>query len=145
MAPNVTTTEVALRQPQGPARRTTALDAAGGRRRFFLNLENITGQGAPTNYSVYLNVPPGEDPTQHADLFVGSMPTFGVAEASSAQHPHGGSGLTHVLDITAVVNRLIAQGAWNAGNVRVSFLERKPLKAGAQVQVGRVSVYYQPG
>lgn len=145
MVPNVTTTEVALRPPRGPARLTSALDASGSRRRIFLNLENITGHGAPTNYSVYLNVPPGEDPAQHADLFVGSMPTFGVAEASSTQHPHGGSGLTHVLEITAVVNRLAAQGAWDAGKVRVSFLERKPLKAGAQVQVGRVSVYYRPG
>jgi len=143
MRPEITTVEVPLRAPSGPARIADALDVTRPARRVFLNLENITGQGDPTNYSVYLNIPPGQSPAQHEELFVGSMPTFGVTEASNIQHPHGGSGLTHVLDITAVVDRLAAQGDWDAGKVRVSFLPRKPLKPGAQVQVGRVSVYYR--
>src|SRR6185312_6376536 len=54
----------AVKQPTGPAR-TLSADAP---RRMYLNVENITGPHHHTSYSVYLNLPPGEDAGKHPEL-----------------------------------------------------------------------------
>jgi tyrosinase len=111
-------------------------------RRVFLNIENITGRGPPGTYSVYVNVPEGGKPEDHPESFAGTLPLFGMAEASQADSAHGGSGLTHVLEITAIVDRLRAEGGWREDNLKVAFVPLRPVPQGADIKIGRVSVYY---
>jgi tyrosinase len=143
------TAHLAVREPTGPAQATAA--AGGPAPRVYLNVENITGAGGPTSYAVYLNVPPGEDPEQHPDLYAGLLPMFGVREASRVDRNHPGSGLHYSLDVTNVVRTLQAQNAWDPNDLRVTFIPDdepvatdRPLAAAAvaPIQVGRVSLYY---
>ena len=66
---------------------------AGAAPAIFLNVENVTGTHASTNYDVYLNLPDGADPADHDERRVGTLPTFGIERASSAEDAHGGGGL----------------------------------------------------
>jgi tyrosinase len=139
-------TSVPVTAPSGPARSRGATAAPS---RVYLNIENITGDGEPTSYAVYLNLPPGADPADHRDLFAGILPMFGVAEASRADG-HPGSGLQYSLEVSAVVRTLEARNDWDPATVRVTFVPRRrslPSEASRSaaaadpIQVGRVSVY----
>jgi tyrosinase len=133
-------TEIALSNPSGPG-----LESTEGPPAVYLNLENITGSGKPVKYSVYLNVPDGDEPSDHPELLAGILPMFGLEETSRRDTEHAGSGLHYTLDITPVVRRLQQRDAWNPETVRVAFVPRRrgpELEAPAQpIQVGRVSVY----
>ena len=135
------TAAVALSEPQGPAK---AALAAGEQPRVLLNLENVTGQGNFSSFAVYLNVPLAaakvdDDPS----LLAGTMPMFGVREASQPGATHAGDGVTYVLDITDVVNQLKQSGNWDPTNLRVTFAPISPGDTGASVRVGRVGLFYQ--
>jgi tyrosinase len=133
-----TTQTLAVKAPTGPA----VLSAgASGPRRIYLNLENVTGTGAPGGYGVYLNVPQGADPQQHPDRFAGILPMFGVAEASRLDSEHGGAGLHYVLNVSNLVNRLSAEPGWNPQALSVVFVYRGN-DGPANAQVGRISLYY---
>lgn len=147
LAERPTSTRLAVKPPTGPA-----LEAAeaGAPRRIYLNFENITGATQPTSYAVYLNLPEDADPEQHRDRLVGVLPMFGVAEASSADQGHPGSGLHYSLEAGAVIRRLEEAGEWDPADLRVTFVPRRrsvapegALEAAPQpIQVGQVSVYY---
>jgi tyrosinase len=134
------TADVALSQPQGPA---AAALAAGEQPRILLNLENVTGQGNFSSFAVYLNVPAAASADDDPNLFAGTLPMFGVREATQSSAALGGSGVTYVLDITDVVNHLKQANNWDPDNLRVTF---QPIAQGdpdASVDVGRVSLYYE--
>jgi hypothetical protein len=139
-----TVTELSMAQPSGPMLETLA----GAAPEVYLNVENITGSGKPASYAVYLNVPEGDEPEQHPELFAGILPMFGLDEASQADADHAGSGLHYTLDITPVVRRLEERQSWDPQTVRVSFVPRRsarePIREtpGRTIQVGRVSVLY---
>jgi tyrosinase len=145
LASGPVTEHVSITAPTGPALTSLTAMAEPGApaKRAYLNLEHITASGRPPSYGVYLNLPAGDaDPQGHEELFAGTLPMFGVAEASLATDEHGGGGLTYVLDVTDLVERLKARGAWDPAKMHVTFA---PLKAGADsggVKVGRVSLYY---
>lgn len=132
-----------------PAFAAEAEDAAPSR--IYLRLENVTGEGKPNVYEVYVNVPDGDDPRDHKDLFAGLMPMFGVAESSRQTEHHAGDGLHYSLDITDLANRLKERKAWDPAHLEVTFVpppqrapKRQALAAStstSRFQVGRVSVY----
>lgn len=123
------------------ARKRGLVAAAPGEGRVFLNIENITGSGPPGSYKVYVNVPEGEDPADHAELFAGTLPLFGIGEQTSEDGTHGGSGLTLVLEITDLVKRLQKEGRWNESDLDVDFVPLRPAPEGSDVKIGRISVY----
>ena len=93
---------------------------------------------------MYLNVPEGEKPEDHPELYAGAISMFGVAEASIATTEHSGSGAHYSLEVTDVIAALKARGGWNSSNIRVTFV---PTDAEAEsnphnFRVGRVSLYY---
>ena len=61
----------------------------------YLSLENITGTGMPGDYKVYLEMPGAGEP-----VLAGILTTFGLDRASDPDREHGGSGLSHVFEIT---------------------------------------------
>jgi tyrosinase len=138
-----------------PARRRRAApDAAepAGGERAYLRVEGITGAEAAPLYSVYVNVPEGEDPADHPELRAGSVSTFGLEESSRTDDNHDGGGLTATFDITALRDRLAADGLWDEEHVDVSFSTHSPtapggterrerdLQAGSDVRARRVAI-----
>jgi tyrosinase len=107
----------------------------------FLQLENITASGAANSYDVYVNVPEGEDPTEHSERFAGRLDLFGVAEASRASAQHPGSGLTYTLDISGIYDQLSAAPDWDPENIDLSIVPVRKWE-GATVTVGRVSLFF---
>jgi tyrosinase len=135
---------VSLREPAGPVAKGLAQDAREPR--VHLGIEHVTGTDlvAPT-YLVHVNLPSGADPDERDDLLAGSLPMFGVREASAAGSEHGRGGLSFTFDITGVVARLRQQGAWDPQRVEVTFTPvwGSEDAEGGNVSVGRISVYYE--
>lgn len=111
--------------------------------RIFLNLENVRGLNDATAFSVYINVPEGEDPALHSDHMAGSIALFGVRKATLADDEHAGDGLTFVLEITNVIDALHLAGALNTNQLNVRLVPLNPVPVAAQVSIGRISVFRQ--
>jgi hypothetical protein len=116
----------------------------GGGGALFLNFEDMVAPGRTRPQSVYLNLPPGADPKDHPDLLVDVLPTFGLAEASRAEEPHLGRGISYTIDATEVIKRLQGRNAWDPNDVRITLVSREGglPEAGPPppIQVGRISV-----
>jgi hypothetical protein len=103
-----------------------------------LHVEGMTSENEQSPmYDVYLNVPPGEDPAKHGELFAEVVTTFGLWESSRER----GSGQSHTLDVTKVYRRLSAAG-WDGKKLRVTFVARK-WDGVPKVRVERVRVTFK--
>src|ERR1700733_11591830 len=111
--------------------------------RIFLNLENVRGLNDATVFSVYINVPEGEDPAKHPDHLAGSVALFGVSKATMANEEHAGNGLTFVLEISHVIDTLHLAGALKQNQLHVRLVALNPIPEAAKVSIGRVSVFRQ--
>ena len=139
------TRSLTLQPPSGPALRGAVRPAAG---KTYLKIENVKSEKSHVTYEVYVNLPEGADPAEYKEHYAGSMPLFGVMQASRTTERHAANGLGFSLDITQLVNRLKEKNAWDDGNIRVTFVPRRTGgTAGAAVpghdpiQVGRISLY----
>jgi tyrosinase len=136
-----TTTRVTF---QEPARQAVLARVAGKRPvNAYLNLENVTGSALHGSYQVYIDVPSsGTQP-----LLAGIMSTFGVRKASQKDGPHGGSGITTVLEITPLIQKLHHERGWDGHHLDVTLVPevppgRKEVMPPSDLKIGRVSVYY---
>ncbi len=114
----------------------------------YLNLENVTGSGLHGTYQVYIDAPPtAEAPAAQAPMLAGVMSTFGVRKASQKDGPHGGSGITTVLEITPLIHKLRHERGWDGHHLDVTLVPevppgRKEVMPPSDLKIGRVSVYY---
>lgn len=123
------------------ATEASGLESVGGEpARMFLHLENLTCDRSGPAYDVFLGLKQGDDPTKNDDRFVARISTFGVPEASRRDERHAGSGVSFAFDITEIVDKLKADGAWDPAAVEVWFAPADG-SAGAKVKVGRISFY----
>ena len=140
-------------QTSGLARMTEGVLAPSVK--VYLRLEGVRGTGVPADYDVLIDLDgDGVEP-----ISVGTLTTFGIANASDRDADHGGQGLTQVFDITASAERLnLTDGA--ATELNVSFhrvaqapvleaatplfegLEVLPLEE-STIEVGRIGVYFE--
>ena len=133
--------DLPVQEPTGPAALEPEELANWAPPRVFLNLERMIGElGAPP-FSVYLNLPPGENSESHPELLAGDLPMFGLREASISDERHTPNGLYTQLDITGVYSRLALMDNWNPRNLRVTFVPKYPGKL-PPVKVGRMSLYF---
>jgi tyrosinase len=123
--------------------RTAAPGAARAPDRVFLNLENVRGLSDATVFTIYIDVPPGEDPAKHPELKAGTIALFGVRKATLTDNRQAGDGLTFVLEITDLIDRLHLAGALNASQLQLLLVPRNPVPEAAQVSIGRVSIFRQ--
>jgi tyrosinase len=129
---------VAFNQPARQA--ATARLRAARPVRAFLNLENITGTGQHGNYEVYVDAP---NATPREPLFAGYLSTFGVRKASRADSAHGGSGVTTVLEITPLIDRLHRERNWDGAHLDVRFVPVPGTATSVEgLKIGRISIYY---
>jgi tyrosinase len=129
------TVDVAMAEPTDLGFATGEGEPAGDGR-VFLRVEGVTGTAAAPVYEIYLNVPAGEQPTDHPELRAGYFSTFGLAEASQQDDLEDGGGLTTTYDVTSVRDALAEQGRWDPAKLQVSFSPVTP-KVAATEEVGQ--------
>lgn len=98
--------------------------------RFYLRLEHVRGMRDAYKLAVYVN---GHD--------AGSVALFGLRRATLADGAHGGQGLDFELDITDIVDRIYIDGELDAESLDVRVRPDKAVQEGADITIGRVSVY----
>lgn len=111
--------------------------------RIFLNVENIRAAHDAIILDVYINLPNGANPADHPQLYAGNISLFGVSNASRSDQPHGGKGLTKVLEITDIIDALYLSQGLDVSNLKVDFFSRNALTPQDKVTVERVSLYRQ--
>jgi tyrosinase len=134
------TTSVPLFPVSGPL---LALGAVGTPfNQAYLHVENVRGKGQPGSFDVYLNVPDGAGEEDAERFYIGTVPTFGLEHASVSSSRHPGNGLRFTFNVTDAVNLLKTENKWDPAILKVTFRPTKALPADAEVQVGRVSLYF---
>jgi len=111
--------------------------------RVFLNLENIRGNNDAATFDVYVSLPGEGKAPALPDECVGSVSLFGVRKASSPDSQHGGKGVSHVLEITDLFDKLTASGVPDLTQLKVRFVPVTDVQPEDNITVGRVSVYRQ--
>jgi len=137
IGPGVTQISLPMHPPTGPALLRDLKE-----RVVTLQFENVTSDKAAPNFKVYLNVPPGDDPERHPELFAETLATFGLVESSDPLGEHGGAGKTFKLGVTALFGLLTAKKDWDSQNLRVTFVPGYWDAPVPRVKIGRVSLYF---
>ncbi len=109
--------------------------------RVYLNLENVRGTHDATALSVFINLPQGSNPADHPDLLAGTVGLFGLRRATNADGKHIGGGLSFLLDISPIIDRLHLDNALNTNTVRVEIVPNRAVPDNSEITVGRVSIY----
>ena len=100
--------------------------------RVYLRLENVRGEIDATKLYVSIN-----------QQQVGHVALFGLRRASSVDGPHGGEGLTFVLDITDAVDNLFLGNALDTDSLDVRIEPNHQVPDDEELTVGRISIYRQ--
>lgn len=143
------TATVQMQAPSGPAAEE---DESIQPERIFINIENVKGI-EPVPHLVYVNLPEGAAVSEYPHLLAGTLPMFGLPEASGEDPAHPGSGLNYALDITRLVERL--GDDWSPDELRITLVPKDiqgtnvGVIAGADeeeealppIQIGRISIY----
>jgi len=111
--------------------------------RAFLNLENVRSRSDAVLFQVYVGLPDGADPAQNPQHLAGTVSLFGTTLASQADGPHAGNGITQVLEITNIVDRLHLDGAFDASQIEVELVPVGSIPKAAAVEIGNISLYRQ--
>jgi tyrosinase len=107
--------------------------------RVFINLENIRGENGSAVFDVYLGSKTSSANTPGAH--VGSFSLFGLEEASNANGPHGGRGLTKVLEATKAFDAMHLSKELGVGSLEVRIVPRSDVRDEDAITVGQVSLY----
>ncbi len=111
--------------------------------RVFLNLENVRGTSDAAAFRVYVGVPADQNPADHPELLAGSIAPFGLRKASASDEEHSGQGLTFVLEITDIVDRLHLSNSFDVDHLPVRIVPVHPIADEAPITVGRISIFRQ--
>ncbi|WP_405421940.1 tyrosinase family protein [Streptomyces erythrochromogenes] len=125
------------RRTTRPLGEALGVDEPEADRHVYLNVEDIEGDANPDRvYGIYVNLPEGASRAQAEGHRVGNLSFFGIERAQDPrgdEHPHG---LRVSVEITPLVRRLQAEGAWDEARLSVTF---RPLGAVAAAAAGRAA------
>ena len=113
--------------------------------RIFLNLENIRGANDALVLYVYVALDDSADMEHDPELCVGSVSLFGVSDASLVDEHHGGNGISAVLEITDVYDRLGGEAGLDSDHLKVRIAARNQITPADDISIGRISLYRQQG
>ena len=108
--------------------------------RIFLNLENIRGANDAQVLYVYVRSDGAPDAEETC---VGAISLFGITEASRVEEHHGGNGLSAVLEISDVYDRLGGGRGLDASRLKVRIASRDRSTRNDDIRIGRISLYRQ--
>lgn len=101
--------------------------------RVFLNIENVRGLHDATALQVFVK-----------DELVDTIALFGARKATTGGGGHGeGGGLTFVLDISEIVDKLHLSNALDVNALDVRIVPVNPVPEAANVSIGRIRVFRQ--
>jgi len=100
--------------------------------RVYLRLEDVRGDIDATKLYVSVN-----------QQQVGHVSLFGLRRASTMDGPHGGGGLTFVLDITNVIDSLFLNNTLDTDSLDVRIEPNHEVPDDEELTVGRISIYRQ--
>ncbi len=109
----------------------------------YLQLDHVKGVHDAAVVGVYINLPTDPTPEQLRDAHAGDVGLFGLRRASAAHGAHGGEGLSFVLDVSHLTDRLFQQDGLGEESLRVTLRPRSALPQGTQVEVGQLRLYRQ--
>lgn len=131
--------------PPTAARLTNSLSSgnagSGLPDRVFLNLENVRSRSDAVLFEVYVG--PAGDPDGASRQLAGTVSLFGTTLASSLEGSHAGNGITHVLEITDIVDRLHLGGALGIEELDVELVPVGSIPEAVAVEIGDISLYRQ--
>jgi len=111
--------------------------------RLFVNVENIRGKNDAAAFYVYVNLPEGADPKDYPDHRARAITLFGVEEASKPDGTNAGNGLTEVIEITGVVDKLHAKGLLGDDKIKVSLVPANDIQLQDDISIGGIRVFRQ--
>ncbi len=109
--------------------------------RAFLNLENVRSRSDAVLFEVHIGS--ADDPDGASRQFAGTVSLFGTTLASDPDGGHAGNGITHVLEITDVMDRLHLGGAVGIEALDVVLTPVGVISEAAAVEIGNISLYRQ--
>lgn len=111
--------------------------------RVFLNLENVRSNSDSVIFKVYVGPATDDDLVHSNDNLAGSISLFGAGLSSDPAGKHAGNGITHILEITDIVDQLHISGELNQAQLKVDLVPVDNIPEGANVSVGNISIYKQ--
>lgn len=115
---------------------TPSVGAVAGQQRVYLNVEGVKGN-APSGVVNVILTPPDTNPNDAGPEDRKTLVFFGLANATSAHGPHGGSGLSQIVDITDIATRIMSGGPLDALDAHLSQAEG----VDAEISVDRITIY----
>lgn len=98
--------------------------------RVYLQIEGIKGEADGNILGVMVN-----------HQLAGYVSLFGLRGASEESGHHGGSGLTFLFDITAIIDNLHLENALDAGSLDVTIQPTNSIPSQDKITIDRVSIY----
>ena len=98
----------------------------------YLQLENVRGNRDSYKLNVSVN-----------QRDAGTVALFGLRRASLKDGPHGGKGLTFILDITNIIDSLFLNSNFDLDSLDVRIVPNQAVADSADITVGRITAYRQ--
>jgi tyrosinase len=111
--------------------------------RVFLNLENIMSDNNALILQVFVGLSDQDGASAAPAMAAGTVSLFGVAKASRSDAPHGGNGISAVLEISHIIDSLHLADNFSVDELAVEVVPFGDVPEGAEVSIGRISLYRQ--
>ncbi len=111
--------------------------------RVFLNLENVRSRTDTVLFKVYIGLQVDANPGDNPDNLAGTISLFGTSIASDPSELHAGDGITHVLEITDIFDRLFLNNEFGSAEINVDVVPVNDIPEGEGVEIGNISIYRQ--
>ncbi len=111
--------------------------------RVFLKLEKVRSKSDAVVFKVYVGLAECTDPTDAREHLAGTISLFSGALASDPNDLPAGNGITYVMEITAIIDRLHLGGALGADELSVDLVSAGDVPGGAKSEIGNISLYRQ--
>ncbi len=106
--------------------------------RVFVHFEELCGKGSFPIVDVHLNI--GRSPESSDQNYVGSLGLYGLQESSTPSLERKGEGMSAVLDVSSVMQRLTRVSGFS-DEIFLTLTPTRELKSDEQLTVGRVAVF----
>lgn len=110
----------------------------------YLRLDRVRGTFDAEVVEVYIDLPAQPQAEDLRRCHAGNVALFGMRLASTDHGPHGGEGLSFILDVSHLFDQLHLRDKLSGDQVQVTLRRHHGRPGSGQVTVGRVSLFRQP-